>query len=113
MKAKLLKKVRKRFSIIHTPNGLISDNKYYNYNLFRLIDKEEYTFYPDTYCQLKHNVDGKQFCSNIFETEKECIGYLLSTILEKLRHEGYTNRKDKLIINKINNSKSKVWYNQK
>ena len=108
MKVKLLKKVRKRFSIIHTPDGIFLDNEYCNYNLFRLIDKKSH-YYSDIYCQLKRNTVGMQFCSDVFETEEECIDYLLGRILKRLRYEGYTSRKDRSIMNNQN----KIWYNQK
>jgi len=107
MKVKLLKKVRKRFSIIHAPDGIFLDNQHYNYNLFYLTDKSN--FYSNTYCQLKRNTVGKPFCSDGFETKEECIGYLLGRILKRLRYEGYTSRKDRSIMNNQN----KVWYNQK
>jgi len=37
MKVKLLKKVRKRFSIIHLPKGMFYLDEEYNYNLFKII----------------------------------------------------------------------------
>lgn len=40
MKVKLLKKIRKRFSIIHMPKGFVdNDGDLYDYNLFKLVDK--------------------------------------------------------------------------
>jgi hypothetical protein len=108
MKVKLLKKVRKRFDIIHMPEGFVSWGDRYTYNLYELTDKVR-TLYSNVYAQLgrKPNSD-KQFCKEkrIFETEAECINYLKSVIIERLRSEGHRGAKDA----KIKNKHRKVWY---
>ena len=105
MKVKLLKKVRKRFEIIHIPNGFRSSGIRYEYNLFRLIDSTN-QFY-ERFSQLGHK-EGQQFTEEhqIFETEKECIDYLKSLIVSRLRSEGYLGRRDK----KMKLAEKKVWY---
>jgi hypothetical protein len=100
MKTKLLRKVRKRFEIFHLPNG---DNEHYNYNLFRLDDNKKSHFYA-RYAQLGRMKTGNQWCTDIFETEKECIEYLKSIILNRLRREGHKGRRDKTFI-----IQKKVW----
>jgi hypothetical protein len=107
MKTKLLKKVRKRFEIFHLPKGFTSFGNRYKYNLFKLTDSTN-KFY-EHYAQLKF--DGskeKQFCysAQIFNSEKECINYLKSEIIYRLRKEGNRGAKDK----KIENSEKKVWH---
>lgn len=108
MKAKLLKKVRKRFEIIHMPNGLNMFGDIYKYNLFELKDLNNH--YYSRYVQCGFAKSEKQFVENdkIFETEKECIDFLKSKIISLLRNEGYRGAKDK----KINQSHKKVWYNK-
>jgi hypothetical protein len=106
MKVKLLRKVRKRFEILHLPKGFIYSGKRFEYDLFRLIDSTNE--YYDRYAQLKFD-DSKeiQFCDSkqIFDTEKECIDYLKSLIIFRLRQEGHRGIKDKkmkLATKKIN-----------
>ena len=107
MKVKLLKKVRKRFEIFHMPNGFISriDNTYYNYNLYCLYDNDLGRGHQ-IYAQLgvKYSTDN-YYTDDIFKTEKECIDFLKSEIIKRLRFEGYKGRKD----NHITNSIKKVW----
>ena len=111
MKVKLLKKVRKRFEIYHLPNGFTDSNGYkYKYNLYRLEDYK-YGFLWDAYAQLggklvNNNDKFKNFTDDIFDTEQECIAYLKSRIISRLRQEGFRGRKEKNIEKKI----KKVWY---
>lgn len=97
MKTKLLKKIRKRFEIIHMPNGLISNGDIYEYNLFVL--KDSTNSYYSHYSQCGHKESERQFCSpeQIFSTEKECIDYLKSVIINRLIGEGYEGVKSKKI----------------
>ena len=103
MKIKLLKKIRKRFSIIHYPEGFRNGSDYYNYNLFEL--KDDSNSYWSKYAQVE---DGKSdmFTTSIFKTEKECIDYLKQVIITRLRDEGHKGRKDRIIIGR----QIKVWY---
>ncbi len=107
MKIKLLRKVRKRFDIIHMPEGFTYSGSVYDYNLFKLVDHTNQFF--EVYTQLgpKPNSDV-QFCdkSRIFETEAECINYLKDLIISRLRSEGYRSAKD----NKRKRKHRKVWY---
>jgi hypothetical protein len=99
----LLKKVRKRFEIFHLKKGIPFSKYYYNYNLFKLVDNES-NFYPK-YAQLGEAKNGNNFVDEIFDTEKECIDYLKTKIIKRLRSEGYKQRKDKIIQNSV----KKVW----
>ena len=85
MKAKLLKKVRKRFEIYHMPNGFIYDSHHYDYNLFKLVDSKDSGGWVTIYAQLGKREDGKKFCDDIFDTKEECIIYLKSMIIKRLR----------------------------
>jgi len=103
MKTKLLREVRKRFEIIHMPDGFISsDGDHSDYNLYKLIDYKGF----DRYAQKGHKLNGGQFSFNVFETDRECIDFLLGEIISKLRQEGYRQRKDRVIKTKY----KKVWH---
>jgi hypothetical protein len=108
MKVKLLKKVRKRFEIIHLPQGFVFEGDHYNCNLFKLVDNNKDICYKEIYVQLGRKPTGNQCCGNeeIFNTEIECINYLKFKIIRRLRSEGYRQRKDKT-IEKV---QKKVWY---
>lgn len=98
MKVKLLKKVRKRFEIIHLPNGFCAFGDTYNYNLFKLSDKKDTYKIRDKYAQLGRILNQKmQFTTMdaIFDTEEECIYYLKSLIIVRLKKEGFIGVKDK------------------
>jgi hypothetical protein len=108
MKVKLLKKVRRRFTITHLPNGYVGGVYYgnhYNYNLYLLKDNEN--SYYERFAQLGRK-PNKQYCedSAIFNTEQDCIEHLKKDIIERLRMEGYRGRKD----NQINKQHKKVWH---
>ena len=105
MKVKLLRKARKRFKIIHLPKGEFIANIHWNFNLYKLKDSTD--MYYDEYAQLHNNVsEHNQFASHIFDTEKECINYLLSVIIKRLRYENtHMGSKRKL----ISNTKVRVW----
>jgi hypothetical protein len=99
MNIKLLKKVRKRFKIMHYPNGVEIFGDRYDYNLYELHDDKDIRARIQTVqLGVKEN-SNIQFCSKerIFHTEKECIIYLKTMIIKILREEGYRGRKDKLI----------------
>ena len=106
MKVKLLKKVRKRFQIVHMPLGFTAFGERFEYNLFKLTDSNNE--YWDRYAQYGRKLGNMQFQKDpfIFETEKECINYLKSEIIAKLRREGYTGRKD----TQMNRAHKKVWF---
>lgn len=107
MKAKLLKKVRRRFRIIHMPEGFLSDyNSHYNYNLFKLEDSDDTYGYNTVYAQLGRREDGSKFCDEVFNTKEECINYLKFRIISRLRIEGHKQRKD----NVIQKAQIKVWH---
>lgn len=106
MKVKLLKKVRRRFEIIHMPKGFTSCGDRYEYNLYRLTDSTN-QFY-ERYAQLGRKYSGIQFQADelIFETESECIYYLKQCILNRLRGEGHRSKKD----HDMKNAQIKVWH---
>lgn len=103
MKVKLLKKIRKRFSIMHYPNGFRNGSDYYDYNLFKLTDSSN-AFYS-RWSQVV-DLKEKKFSDTPFKTEKDCIDYLKSVIIDKLKYEGHRGVKDK----KIEKKQIKVWY---
>jgi hypothetical protein len=104
MKIKLLRKVRKRFQIIHMPNGYVGfGGEHYNYNLFKLEDRDD--SWNDKYVQLLNDKLG-QFTDIVFYTEQECISYLKTEIIRILRYEGHRGKKDKV----IKNSQKKIWH---
>ena len=109
MKVKLLKETRKRFDIIHFPNGKVSDGEHYDYNIFQLVDNNDSGFYlhSDIYAQLGEKPGVKMWCEDIFNTEKECIDFLKERIVKYLRNESY---KQSSKSKRINNNKTKVWY---
>ena len=109
MKVKLLKKARKRFDIIHMPEGFTYSGSVYDYNLFKLVDDTNQFF--EVYTQLGTKPNSvAQFCgeSRIFETEAECINYLKDVILHRLRSEGHRGTKD----DKRKRKHRKVWHVQ-
>lgn len=115
MKIKLLKKFRKRFDIIHFPKGIRVGNDFYDYNVFRLTDKENE--YWRVYCQLNQEVYGTPktdkvripFCPDSANSEKECINILIERMLFELRSE-YSQLGSK---GHSRIPSTKVWYNTK
>lgn len=107
MKVKLLKKVRKRFEIIHYPKGFYSCNEFYNYNVFRLNDKNDIliTRGDVQYCK---TITEKKYGSVYYFTEIECINYLKSKIVAILKSEGYASANR----SRINKTSKKIWYNK-
>jgi hypothetical protein len=105
MKAKLLKKTRKRFQILHLPSGVVNYGVHYNYNLYELTDTKGWSI--SDFAQLGKNKTEKiQFTTHIFETDKECIDYLKQIIIDRVKKENYDmGRKNKQINKKI----IKVW----
>lgn len=108
MKTRLLKKVRKRFEIIHMPKGFVECGKRYEYNLFKLTDSTNSWY--ERYAQLGYRSGELQFCEDhdILHTETECIHRLQRRIIDRLRSEGHRGRKDRV----IKNAHFKVWYNK-
>jgi hypothetical protein len=108
MKVKLLKKIRKRFDIIHFPNGKVIDGEHYDYNIFQLVDNNDsgFNWHSDRYAQLGEKPGGKMWCEDIFNTEKECIDFLKERIVKYLRneHSALGSKRKKL------NNGIKVWY---
>ena len=104
MKVKLLRKVRKRFEILHHPKGIIFYKEYYNYNLFQLVDHGD-SYYTSDYVQLGKTNTQFVTTDECFDTEKECIDYLKSRIITILKSEGYKQRKNQIIQNSV----KKVW----
>lgn len=109
MKTKLLKKVRKRFQITHHPKGLSLFGSIFDFNLFVLTDNTN-SYYERTAQCGRDNTKEEQFCepNRIFKTEKECIDYLKSLIIIRLRGEGFRGKKDSIIKSSV----TKVWYNK-
>lgn len=106
MKTKLLKKVRKRFSIVYLPNGFVLDGVHFDYNLYRLVDSDDVQGFRDMYAELGETDGSGRFGCRIFATEKECIDYLKGLIIERLKSEGYTGSKER----RLTKSNRKVWY---
>lgn len=107
MNVKLLKKVRKRFSIHHYPDGIFIGDHHYNYDLFVMYDNTNE--YGTLYAQHKEKVDSyRQFCEaeKIFDTEVDCINYLKSCIIKRLIDDGYGTARR----NRVNKKSKKVWY---
>lgn len=106
MKTKLLKKVRKRFAIVHLPNGFVAFGNHFNYNLLKLVDN--YNEYNDEYAQIGWKPGGTQFSHNdqIFDTREQAINYLKDRIIIKLKMEGYLNKQDREILNQT----KKIWH---
>jgi hypothetical protein len=106
MKAKLLRKIRKRFSIHHYPNGVSSFGEIYDYNIFELVDSTN--SWGSRSVQLGRKMSKLQYVTDdrIFDTEKECIDYLKSDIVRILRKEGHIGKKDR-DLKKF----EKVWFN--
>ena len=107
MKVKLLKKIRKRFQIIHMPNGFITRGEHFNYNLLKLTDSTN-EYYADC-VQIRNEKDDSQYGCRIVPDVKTGVDYLKSVIIQILRAEGYRQRKDK----KIETAQKKIWYNSK
>lgn len=103
MKTKLLKKVRKQFTIYHLKNGVIDPNngKHNDFNLFRLDNN--YNEYQKKYAQVGVNPKtNTQFTNNVFNTEEECIYFLKKLIIKYLREKGYRGKSTvHLKLNKI------------
>jgi hypothetical protein len=105
MKVKLLKKVRKRFSIEHMPNGYVDySGNHYNYNLYKLSDTEDRFGLHEKWAQLGRK--EVNYVNEIFETDAECMNYLRGRIIKRLRIEGFKGRKDSIISGSI----KKVWH---
>jgi hypothetical protein len=106
MKTKLLKKVRKRFEIVHMPKGFTSCGERFEYNLYRLTDSNSQWY--ERYSQLGRKDSDIQFQKDefIFQTESECIDYLRQCILDRLRSEGHRGCKD----HSMEKAHKKVWY---
>ena len=107
MKVKLLKKVRRRFSIVHMPKGLITSARHFKHNLYEMTDREN--SYATVYAQLGKTVTtGNQFCDDdeIFDTAAECINYLKARIIKILISEGHRNA----IMRRAIGSQKKVWH---
>jgi hypothetical protein len=105
MKVKLLKKVRKRFSIEHMPNGYVDySGNHYNYNLYKLSDTEDRFGLHEIWAQLGRK--EVNYVNEIFETDAECMNYLRGRIIKRLRFEGFKGRKDSIISGSI----KKVWH---
>jgi hypothetical protein len=105
MKVKLLKKVRKRFSIEHMPNGYVDySGNHYNYNLYKLSDTEDSFGLHEIWAQLGRK--EVNYVNEIFETDAECMNYLRGRIIKRLRFEGFKGRKDSIISGSI----KKVWH---
>jgi hypothetical protein len=106
MKTKLLKKARKRFEIIHLPNGFTAFGTRYEYNLYKLTDSNNSWY--ERYAQLGRKDSDMQFPKDefIFETEDECVNHLKKCIINILRKEGHLGRKDNFMVK----SHKKIWH---
>lgn len=109
MKIKLLKKVRKRFEIIHFPKGFYFSNEHYNYNMFRLVDNESMLLSRGDAQLISQLTTASLYGCKTFYTEKECIDHLMARIILILKDEGYDTAKRA----RIHQTSKKVWYNNK
>ena len=116
MKTKLLKEIRKRYQIIHHPNGIMSSNTHYDYNIFALYDSYLKSNLADfsriQTCQFKIKPKQEtqwQKPELIFNTEQECINYLKKCLIKRIKSDyRYLQSRKTHNINKTN---KKVWYN--
>ena len=110
MKVKLLKKVRKRFTITHHPKGIVRFGKIYNYNLFILTDIEHPYYEEFAQCggELFPTAKSDNFVDpdQLFTTEIGCINYLKDDIIRILKVELFSNNKMRL----VKRSSKVVWY---
>ena len=106
MKVKLLKKVRKRFTITHYPNGIRLGDTFYDYNVFKITDTNEPHWADYSELSNTFKINDKKFCEDRFSTKKECIDFLLKKVLRRIRAENPN------LGNKGHNKtiKKKVWY---
>lgn len=111
MKVKLLKKLRKRFSITHMPNGYVDyEGEHFNYNLLVLEDNNsnwtEHVQIGNRYIQSLNMISNYVGTDRVFENQRDGINFLKSLIVKRLRSElqssGYAER--------INKKHKKVWY---
>ena len=108
MKVKLLKKVRRRFSIVHCPKGFFIGTDHLDYNVFILYDNDGGE-YSSVYAQLGKIPNQKMQCvdaDQIFNTETECINYLKGRIIRRLISEGHKNAK----LRGVRSAQKKVWH---
>jgi hypothetical protein len=108
MKTRLLKRVRKRFEIIHMPRGIVMFDEYFDYNLLVLVDHTRSLWNTRNYVQIgNERKKGRKFCEDIVDTEIEGINFLKNIIIERLRSEASKPRKG----GRIKTREIKVWYN--
>lgn len=113
MKAKLLKKVRRRFSILHQTKTSSVDGQIIDINMFKLIDSEDPEGYYNEKAKVVPNLstdrNGKyhEYSSTwTFKTNEECVNFLKNYIIVRLRSEGYRQRRDRVVTKSI----KKIWY---
>jgi hypothetical protein len=98
MKVKLLKKVKKRFKIMHMPKGVILFDEHLEGNLYVLIDEEHCWRGSGVYVEIKKpEEDLKTGFDKAFYTENEAIDYLKSRMIERLKREGYGTSKKNIV----------------
>lgn len=93
MKVKLLKKVRKRFTILHCPNGIVFFDTHFDGNWYRLIDNDNEPI-PNDYALVaiqKIPDVTRTITDNAFNTDREAINYLKDRIVKRLRQESWGN----------------------
>jgi hypothetical protein len=106
MKTKLLKKVRRRFKIIHCPKGIVRWNEVCEWNYYKLIDNDD--SFNNTTAQVKSDTDPYSCeASCYFNTDKEAIDHLKGRIIRVLKAEGYGKYRSK--ITKIIAAQKQVW----
>jgi hypothetical protein len=106
MKTKLLKKVRKRFSIVHYPKGYLDDNVHKEENTITLYDEKlDSEFFPHRESVVITS-NPLSTSKATFHTEKEAINFLMKKIIATLRREGHKQRKDI----ELKKTYKKVWY---
>lgn len=104
MKTKLLKKARKRFTIMHYPKGLKLWGKFQSGNIFCLTDST--TSWNNEMVQIVKNKNEHLYIGNIFTEEKAAINYLKGMIIKILRSEGYGSSKESRALKAV----KKVWW---
>lgn len=105
MKTKLLKKARKRFAIIHYPNGYTLDGTLFDVDVVVLTDEED-AGYRTRYVQINPIEGDRPFCDRSATSVEEATDMLKKMLINRLREENkhMGSKRNKL-------KKTKLWYN--
>lgn len=104
MKTKLLKKVRRRFTIMHYPKGRRLWNNFFEANLFYLQDNK--SSFNSQFVQVVEEPKQSIHIGRNFSNEQDAINHLKNKIIKILKSEGYGNSKEQ----KAKLAAKKVWW---